>query len=685
MLRWAIYLAETPVVLQRLIAATHRVRWPRHADAATRLAALRQALCRPAAVRSRYFTLSPETQHALETLRCRRGILSHTEAEQLLGSIRSLRQLRSDREPRSVGEVLVLLGWLLPRPARPRHPAGWLLAPELRRWLPKPLPPMVAAVSASAPTLPPALVAAHALLVAAAEQPLPIRRNGLLAGIALRRLRELAPMMNGDLWQWLTPLLVDQHLLRIVGSRLLPGPALARFARASATERLYWLRAAWVALPCPERWLTRLRLMTRGLDWPAFRRRLLQWSEAMAIHQVDADSAFVLLTAALGPLVDDMTHCLWPARRVPWTRRSQQRAWRAAVAGPLSWLGALNPFPSTVAALPWHYDAIRQQVITPVTSVDADLLALQPWMQLCQVDQDRLYWQITPATIRRALAAGYHPRILHDCWQRRLSRDLPACAPPPDPPTVQIVTRTVAWCPAPETLAAAIRRPAVRRALAMQVAPGVALVAPGRERALARALARAGIEVIVQLSAQDQAAASAAQRGDGLGDETLPAVDDDAAGVYAAEGAEITGFPVELCKLNHGSVPDREKLSLPSLVDQQPRRLLSAILQGLRAAIKRRKALLICYQSPQQPAHNRLVQPTRLERHGGRWLLYAYCVARRAERCFRVDRILDFKPQSLPAPDQPAIFRHQRSGTARYGRLALSSVPPDRAARVWVE
>ncbi len=661
MLRWAKYLAEAPVVLQRLIAATHRVSVPHRADDAARLAALRQALCRPAAVRAGYFALAPEAQQALQALRQRRGVLPTAAAEQLLGPIRSLRQLRADRRPQSVGETLVLLGWLLPRPARPRHPAGWVLAPELRRWLPLPLPEAVPSARPSAlpsAQVPVALAATYALLAAAAEQPLPLRANGLLASAALRRLRVLGPVFVDDGWQWLAPLLVDLQVLRLSGQTLRPGPALARFAGAAATEQLGLLRTAWEGQPRADRWLARLRLSTRGLDWPAFRRRLLRWGEAMAAQRFpDADAAFVALTAALGPLVDATTHCLLPVRRAPWSRRGQQQAWRAAVAGPLAWLGVVTPF-WLDPALPWRFDAASGQIVTPIAALADDLVVLQPWAKLVAVDHIALRWQIQPATIRQALAAGHDVRALHDLWRRRLGSEPPVWVTPAHIARVRLVSSTLALCDAPETLVTAARRPAVRRALAMQVAPGVAMVAPGGERALARALARVGVAVVAADAAPDRADAYPPR----LIQACEPARSDAFDATEAADVWQQSG---------------QVGMDAPS----QPRQPLAAMLHMLRAAIRRRQAVCFVYQPPQQPAHERLVQPIRIEQHGDRWLLYAYCAMRRAERCFRIDRITD-----LISPSQRMVSAHRRGRTAApKGRLALPSAPPHRLARVWLE
>src|SRR5262245_33447205 len=137
--RWALMLHDLPVIGQRLIARTQRISLPRNADAATRLARLRRALCHAATVRVTYAALDLAEQTALQELRTHRGGLRPDQLEQRYGAIRSWRQLSADPRPRTLAERLLLLGWLLPRPATSRHPARYLLPPELRRWLPRPL------------------------------------------------------------------------------------------------------------------------------------------------------------------------------------------------------------------------------------------------------------------------------------------------------------------------------------------------------------------------------------------------------------------------------------------------------------------------------------------------------------------------------------------------------------------
>jgi hypothetical protein len=186
---WVQLLRELPALGQRLIANSQRISLPRNADAETRLARLRRALCHAATVRVTYAALNPTEQSALHDLRAKRGGIRLAELEQRYGPIRSWRQLAADRQPRSIAERLLLLGWLLPRPATARHAARYVLAPELRRWLLRPLE--VTALGA-APTPPPspALRAAALILLTCAEQPLPLQHDG---SPRIASLRLLAP------------------------------------------------------------------------------------------------------------------------------------------------------------------------------------------------------------------------------------------------------------------------------------------------------------------------------------------------------------------------------------------------------------------------------------------------------------------------------------------------------------
>lgn len=196
--RWAAFLAQMPPTLQRLVASAQRISLPRGCPPAERLSRLRAALCRPAAVRAVYFTLAPAEQRAVQQLRRLPRGLAAADLAARYGPLRPLAELRADRAPRSLSERLLLLGWLLPRPATRNHPTRYLLPPELRAWLPtplagadaRPLPEAARAVPDAA-----ALRAATAILVAAAAAPLPLRGDARPTAAALRALRpRLVPL-----------------------------------------------------------------------------------------------------------------------------------------------------------------------------------------------------------------------------------------------------------------------------------------------------------------------------------------------------------------------------------------------------------------------------------------------------------------------------------------------------------
>jgi hypothetical protein len=160
---WAHMLQELPTGLQQLIARTQRVSLPRACSAAERHARLRAALCSAATVRATYATLDPAIQAALQDLRARRGGVNPDELERLYGPVRSITAMRADPIPQTIAERLILLGWLLPRLTKPRHPAHYLLPPELRRRLPSPFQP--APLGAAPPAPPPPALHTVALLI----------------------------------------------------------------------------------------------------------------------------------------------------------------------------------------------------------------------------------------------------------------------------------------------------------------------------------------------------------------------------------------------------------------------------------------------------------------------------------------------------------------------------------------
>ncbi|MBX0331545.1 WYL domain-containing protein, partial [Oscillochloris sp. ZM17-4] len=250
MQRWGQYLAEVPQTLLRLIASHQRVSMPRQCPPAERLSRLRAAICRSAAAREAFFGLHAEERAAVQALLVAPPGAARAQLIADLGPIRPLAALRADRAPQSLAERLLLMGWLLPRPAGPRHPATYLLAPELRDWLPRPLDLPASPPPPTAPELPLALRAATAIILAAARAPLPLRANGRPSAVALRRLRPLlapaAPDEADSLVSWLLPLLADRDLLAAHGAAAAPGPAAGRFLAQGHAARRELLRAAWV-------------------------------------------------------------------------------------------------------------------------------------------------------------------------------------------------------------------------------------------------------------------------------------------------------------------------------------------------------------------------------------------------------------------------------------------------------
>ena len=342
---WAHMLAELPAAALRAIARAQRISLPRQCDVVTRLARLRQALCHAATVRAVYALLDSPTQAALQQLRSLRGGIGPAELAACYGPIRPWRELAADPRPRSISEQLLLLGWLLPRPARPRHPLHYLLPPEVRRYLPQPLPSALVAPPASATT--PALRAATLLLLAAAEQPLPLRQHGTLRSATLRLLTpRLAPLAETDgtaLLSWLLPLLSALDLLDQHQGHASISIAGQRFLTLSSAEQQEQLHAAWIRSPEPDAWMRPLRVEMRGIDWPLLRRKLCAWAAyLLADDPCDPQTRYAELARSLGPLADAQTHGFRVVERAPWQPKRATAVLEAARVGPLNWLGLLG-------------------------------------------------------------------------------------------------------------------------------------------------------------------------------------------------------------------------------------------------------------------------------------------------------------------------------------------------------
>lgn len=343
---WARMLADLPPTLQRLIARAQRISLPRSCPAPERLRRLRAALCRQRTVRVTYFALPPDVQAVVQELRAIPRGLSPADLTTRYGPIRPWSQIQQSPRPQSLSEQLVLLGWLLPRPATPRHPTRYLFAPELRAALPRPFMIATHGPAPQAP-LPPAVRAATTILLASAQAPLALRKNGTVRTSNLRRIiPRLAPLPSEAaevLCQFVTPLLGDLGLLAPhVDGTAVVSPAGQRFlGQPSATQQAR-RRDAWVAAPRPDAWLVAVSRNRQGIDWPLFRRRLLIWATTLPAQQLvdpaDTDGA---LAQALGPLADAQTHGFRRVSRTPWGPPAQARIWQAALREPLTWLGVI--------------------------------------------------------------------------------------------------------------------------------------------------------------------------------------------------------------------------------------------------------------------------------------------------------------------------------------------------------
>jgi hypothetical protein len=355
--RWALYLSQTPVTLQRLIARHNRISLPHGCTAADRLQRLRTALMHQRTVRVTYFGLDAPTRQAVQALRHHTQGINADTLQHRYGPVRPWRDLASDPRPRSIAEKLILLGWLLPRSAHPRRPARFLLVPDVRRWLPHPLDLPLCGHVAPPDQPPPAVHATAVLLLAAATRSLTIRQDGTLTAASLRlltpRLRPETAPAAPDLYRFLLPLICEQGWLDCRAGQGRTTAAGQRYlARPQAAQR-HLLQHAWLTSPTPDAWLKRLLIPdrgARGIDWPVLRQRLCAWVAALPFQQaVPLDGLHTALAAALGPLADAQTHGYQPVQRAPWQPRRAEAIFTAALAYPFTWLGVVQ---QTAAPLP---------------------------------------------------------------------------------------------------------------------------------------------------------------------------------------------------------------------------------------------------------------------------------------------------------------------------------------------
>ena len=663
---WAHMLADLPALGQCVVARRHRVSLPRQCPTAERLRRVRRALCRAASVRAVFATLDPPVQHAISELAARRGGVAPAELTARYGAVRTWRALAADVQPRSIAEQLVLLGWLLPRPATLRHPARMLVPAELRRALPPRL--MLIPISTTRATgyVPLILRATQVILLACAAAPMPVRANGLPTVAATRALLpQLAPLDQvaaRDLIGLLAPLLQQMGLVIAHARRLTLAPPAARFLALDPAAQCARLQAAWVASPHPDRWLTCVAPNTRGLDWPLLRRKLLRWAEALPIDgQLAVADLYPRMAATFGPLADAQTHGFRTIDRVPWQGARAASVWREALRGPLSWLGvvtwAASSGDETVIRCvpptppPWVI-ADDGRIIVPHGAVDAALLALAPVLHLVAADEHMSQFRLDQRLFARAASAGLDTNAIRALIVRRNPHVEPALTLPAGT-AMRITHQAVLVADAPGQLEHALRQRSVRRYVGSRLAPGIALVAPEHVPQLVRALAHTSLPVAVEaapaappltLSPSDCAAllvACASQRAHtDLQSGTQPNGQLErrlAAAVPAAVRAQLDLQAV---------APSSPKIDAP-LARTPP----AQIRTQLRAALRRQQLVTITYQTGAGgPWSRRTVRPLSLDQRGDTCNLTAFCTSRRAERVFRLDRIGTCEP-----PDE--IFR----------------------------
>jgi hypothetical protein len=657
--RWARMLAQLPATHQRLIARGGRISLPRGADAATRVERLRQALCRAAAVRATFAMLDEPAREAVRALQAARGGLRADELAARFGPIRSLRELAADPRPRSIAEQLLLLGWLLERPATPFHPTRWLLPPELRHWLPVPMQ-LGGPGDAPAAGFPPALRAAHAVLLACAARPLPLRADGQLRRCTSRLLAaRLAPLCEDDataVLRFVVPLLAALGLVSTYGDRCELVPAGQRFLASSLHEQRDRLIHAWIGRPDPDACLLAPLRDTAGINWPVLRRRFLVWAEALPTRQLlEPEAITPSLAATLGPLADAHTHGWRTVDRTPWQPRRAAAVFETALRGPLAWLGIVHwharrvfrappSLPDQVAA-PWRYGD-GGLVIIPHISVDTGTLRLLPFAEWQAADAEATTYRLSQASVARATGQGGSVDALRDLLEQHAGSppDWDVLKPPRSP--LRIVERAVLIAGEPAVLAKAARAGNVRHALDSRLAPGVALVAPERVNRLVGALAQQGLVVE---HGPPAAGAPPSELSPGECAVLLAACDHyrrhtpPDAPLQPSERLEArlrAGLsPALRAALEAGSGQGTPTDLIPAdTTDERP--ALAAVLASLRQVIRARGIVAIAYDTAERgDARWRSVRPLALERHGVVWMLEAYCAARRANRTFRVDRI----------------------------------------------
>jgi len=284
-----------------------------------------------------------------------------------------------------------------------------------------------------------------------------------------------------------------------------------------------------------------------------------------------------------------------------------------------------------------------------------------------------LVYRLGPAEVAAATSHGHDPARLAATLRRHggvpahLAGTLRATG------GLRLTRRAVLLSDDPDDLTRALRASrAARQALEAQLAPGVALVAPGREAALTRALARTGRSLSVTPGAEPPPAVDAlppqpAGEG-GHSASTEPWTCDDESG---------SAYTLTLRPLHPSTPSPPAPTSVP----------ITEALRVLQAALRQRGVARLYYHGARDAApRERLVCPLRLETHGPVTYLHAYCLTAQAERCFRLDRVVGIEGAKADAahPARPPARAARTAPVRSQGLLALEPPREAGALRVWL-
>ena len=711
---WRSWLLEAPPTLLRAIARARRISVPRgctHEQLARRIS---DAVRPIAVIRSTFHALPCDTQQLAQHLATlHRGLRAAGETERW-GGIRPMSALLHQPVPQSPLEALVLHGWLVLRPPQPRHPPRWVMPPEVRRLIPQSLSwPDAGEVAAVAEPF--ALRAVLALALEASRAPLTLRPTGRMDAPALRRLRAVLDGVPEDtwgaFWQWLLPLCLGLGIVVRQGDALTAGGALPRWWRSSSAERWQVLMTAWLNHAAADSRLLPHMLNDDGVIWGAVRRRLVSWAMALpAARWVDAGTTSQRLHEVFGPLADAHTHAGRVVKRLPWRTARAAAVWRAALDGPLGWLGIVvqregmvarvaqvDPGDATSiavthgraasAAAGWRFTE-RAHLHIPYALVDAEAAALAVAGSAIALDDDGL--AIT-APGARAIADGV---ATHRALVQRLTVHLPGPWPSAwrawrDAHLLRVTAEPalVLTCDQPEAFSRLMRLRAWRRVVRRRLLPGIAIADHGQVSALRRTAQRHGVELtgVVEPAPRRDAAAAltgedltilltvcrAALAAGAIDEATIPAA------AIARVMARLEAAGAQAPPPTAGTAADDGRvLEFTTTGDHGDG--VALVLALVRRAQRQRAALCIRYRAAGGALTLRTVAPLAIEQHGSERLLRAYCLHARDERSFRLDRIAG----AQLVPRRVARGRPRRLEPVR-ARTRAATLRPRRG--IWLE